>query len=104
MVTDALADCGDYGYTPGPSTLSAQDVGGGQVNVMHESFSVGCCPTFTVQAFLDVQAGTIDTTYNTQPDPCDCICNLDGTYAIQGVPAGTWTLQAPGDSVQVTVQ
>jgi len=101
QVNGANAECG-YGYG-NPSNLSASDAGGGNVDVRHDAFAQGCCPTFSVQARLVFATDIIEASYNTQPDNCDCICDLDATYQIQGVPSGTWTLEAVGDSVQVVV-
>jgi len=101
-VTGASAVCGDYTYTAPPGGLAAM-VNGPDVLVMHESFDTGCCPEFEVTAVADPAAETITATYNIVQDPCDCLCALDASYRLGGVPSGTWTLHAVGDQTQVVM-
>lgn len=84
--------------------LAAAPTGPGAVAVVHDDYAVGCCPDgVTVAVVAKDQVLTVS--YTVGPDPCDCVCGLDLTYDLVGVPAGDWTLVAgpSGASTLVTV-
>ena len=56
-----------------------------------------------MQARADWSTNTIEVPYDTMPDPCACICTLDAAYVLEGIPAGTWTVDAVGATDQVVV-
>lgn len=93
--TDAEAvneevDCGESSVE-----ILSTVVSGGGIGVLHSAFAEGCCPAF-LQVDLDVdhEAMVVGTSYTLGEDPCDCICKLDASYRIEGLPSGTWTVEA----------
>jgi hypothetical protein len=64
----------------------------GDVDVVHENFAYGCCPSwFDVTATLVTGDDDIEISYDVGPDLCDCYCPLTATYTLEAVPDGTWT-------------
>ncbi len=106
VVESVEADCVqqmDTGFVFPTSVLRAQSQEGGVVEVRHDEFALGCCPTLTAQARVDYDAHRLEVLYNLS-DQCDCTCILDAGYRLVGVPSGGWTLTtSTGDDVQVTV-
>ena len=52
---------------------------------------------------VDRDAKVVGATYELGPDPCDCTCRLDASYRIEGLPSGTWTLEAGSLSSSATI-
>lgn len=93
----------EYPYTPPPESLSAQDLGGGNVAVEHIAFYWGCCPDFGLSAQA-LAGNVVQVTYTFYgDDECDCICLFDVTYTLDGLSTGLWTVQANGQSTEVYV-
>lgn len=76
----------------------------GRIEVCHDGALSGCCPQ---EIAVHVVAGTqtLDLSYTGVNDFCECTGEIDVSYALEGVPAGEWTLTAGvnGDSATVTV-
>lgn len=83
-------------------SFTATDAGGGDIAVVHDGYIADCCLSFDVGA--TVSGSTVTVEYTPVGDPCDCRCSYDLAYTIDGVGAGTWTVDAPGEnSAEVTV-
>jgi hypothetical protein len=98
-VVDPQVDCGE-------STVEAlgTTVSGGSVGVDHAAFADGCCPAFLrVNLDVDREAQVVAATYELGEDPCDCICKLDASYTIEGLPSGTWSIEAGSLAASATV-
>jgi hypothetical protein len=103
-VTDASLICGDYDYTCIPE-LSASSSGPGAVTVQVWNLTTGCCPDgVTVDPTLSTKDHTLNLTWIAGKDVCDCICCLDLTAELAGVPPGTWTVQIAGETDDVAVK
>ncbi len=89
-VSNAAANCGQ-----GSDTLTATQ-NGDAVTVFDGAFTQGCCPTFSADALADGGDRRVTMTWNVSDDFCDCICQLDATAQITGLPAGSWTFVSPG--------
>lgn len=74
----------------------------GRIDVTHYDFGQGCCPDAIV-VDVAMAGSTLGVTYTPTGDDCDCVCNLDVSYAIVDVPPGTWTLQAGLSAMTATV-
>ena len=99
-VVDATLECGD-GDTGTALQLTAST---GRIDVFDDAAMVGCCPyDFVVDVTVDEGAGRIDATYTVGSDKCDCACLLDASWAVVGVPAGTWTVAVEDRTGQVAV-
>ncbi len=89
VVEPPQASCGkDAG-----ERLVASGAGSGRVAVTHLDFATGCCPD-SVAVDVAIVDGLIDVTYVLLHDVCDCACELDVSYVIEGVPSGEWTIVA----------
>lgn len=96
---DALVTCGDSN-----GGLVANSSAPGELDVLHDAASQGCCPTFLLSAEASQRRAEITVTYDLSQDPCDCICALDLSYTLSGIPSGIWTLVTPNGSIPVDVQ
>lgn len=98
--TAAEVSC-DAGVGPG---LTVTSPAAGTVSGVDGDVQEGCCPTFEVQGEASQRTSTVSVTYLLTDDVCDCICSLDLTWTLTGVPAGAWTVVTPGGrSASVTV-
>jgi hypothetical protein len=98
VVSDAQASCGQ-----GADTFTATWDGGG-VLVSDGAFADGCCPDFSASALADGAAGTVTMTWDAANDFCDCICRLDASARVAGLPSGAWTFVSPlGEEAVVDV-
>ncbi len=102
-VSALTAECGDTGLG-GTSTLTAEPVGSGSLTVQHMDFREGCCPTFSATANFNYGEGRIDVYYSLTDDSCNCVCELDLAYTLDGIRAGTWQLAAGFDQIEVVVE
>lgn len=101
-VTDAVVECSsDTTSAPEPLEITVAD---GIINVWHHRVQQGCCPELSVSAMQDLRHDLIEVEYDLYDDVCDCICDLDVRYALEGAYAGTFELTAAGDSATVTVE
>lgn len=97
---DAAANCGD---STGGLTASSNAVG--ELSVVHEAAQQGCCPTFLLSAEASQRRSEITVSYDLSQDDCDCVCDLDLSYTLIGIPSGAWTLRTPdGQQLAVNVQ
>ena len=102
-VVDAkLVDCESDSGTM--TTLKASVAGNGEIDVEHYAVQVGCCPTFSASATYDASEALIEVDYVFAEDMCDCICMLDVSYTISGVPAGEWTLRTVNGETAVRIE
>ncbi len=80
--------------------------GPGEITVQHDGIVTSIEPEWFVTGTIDFDDQTIEIVYEEQavdPSPEQCIWRLD--YVIQGVPPGTWTVEARYDEsnpVEVT--
>ena len=103
VVTDArLVDCESDSGTM--TSLTAAVDANGTILVEHYAVKTGCCPTFTASATYDQSTAMIDVDYAFVDDFCDCICALDVSYAVSGVPAGDWTLTTSNAQTTITIE
>ncbi len=102
-ITNAEASCGAGGSSELELTVPGSGIG--VIDVRHTAVSEGCCPdSFEVTARVDEADGTITTTYNLGPDPCECICALDYEFRLNDVPPGTWMVVSEGLSELIDVE
>ena len=94
--SDFVAECG----TDTEQTLVATP-SAGRIDVVHRGLAIGC-GTWSADATVAEQDITVDylTTDDTSDD-CDCAWNF--TYWLPVGRSGTFTLEAEGDTVTVTV-
>lgn len=92
------------GEQTGGEALSASSTQAGRIDVRHVDYGSGCCPQ-EVAVHIVAATQQLDIEYSPVNDFCECTCQLDVNYAIEGVPAGDWTLNAgySGASATVTV-
>jgi hypothetical protein len=104
-IADAPAYCGPEPEPLPPENLFLNVLGPGTVAVTQWNYVQGCCPEIEIELLVDPEASTLATTYSLSNDNCDCICDVDISYEIGGIPAGDWTLSLPnGVSRAFTVQ
>lgn len=97
---DALAECGDSA-----ASLEAVSNAPGELSVVHGAAEQGCCPELTVTGEANQRRSEISVAYALSGDECDCVCMLDLSYTLTGIPSGSWTFIAPGgQQLPVTVQ
>lgn len=101
-VTTAEATCRQPDEPEGGLEVTAPAAG--TLEVVHYAVQDGCCPTLTVFALQDLRHDTIDVTYEVSGDDCQCVCDLDFRYTLADAWPGSFTLQAQGESVDVTVE
>ncbi len=70
--------------------------GSGAVHGMHFNFQRNCCPQWEILASSDPVDSAVTVTYSLLDDLFDCMCGLDETLSLAGIPAGSWTLELPG--------
>jgi hypothetical protein len=87
-----------------PSSITATADLPGQLEVFHDSAYFGCCPSVSAEAELDLSSATLTVSYQFADDMCDCICMLSVGYTLTDIPAGSYTLEAQSDSLQVVVE
>ena len=97
-VSEAAASCGQ-----GVDTFSAS-WDGASVLVTDGAFADGCCPEFIASAVADRATRTVTMVWDASNDFCDCICRLDASARVAGLPGGTWTFLSPlGDEAVVEI-
>ena len=95
QVEDADAFCGPEPEPLPQDNLMLNVVGPGEISVIQWNYSEGCCPQIEVDVVEDLSSSTLSVSYNLFDDVCDCICSLDISYEVTGIPAGQWTLALP---------
>ena len=83
-------DCGDE---PSADVFTAS-VEAGAVQVLHENYEESSCLSFRVEGELD--GSNLNLTYTKIGDECDCIDMYRLGYDIEGLEAGSYTVNAPG--------
>jgi len=102
-VSDTWTGCVDYSnYDACDDELTVVPDGSGAHAVSHVGYAFGCCPE-DFEIHLQVIGSTIELTYETARDPCDCVCCLDATYTLANLPPGTWEIRAGTASTLVVV-
>ena len=101
-VEDAkVIDCeSDSGTMPSATAKLTED---GKLEVTHLAAETGCCPeTFNVTAELNLRHSTLTADYEFLNDFCDCVCALDVSYTLSGIPEGeSYTFTAHGVVVEI---
>ncbi len=73
----------------------------GHVLVTHDNFDESACLGFDINAALD--GDIVRVTYTETGEPCDCISLYSLSYQIEGLPSGTYTLNASAGNSGVNV-
>ena len=102
VVDPLLVDCESDSGTI--TSLNAVVAANGSIDVEHFAVQVGCCPSFSASASYDTSTSVVAVEYDFADDACDCVCMLDVSYTVSGVPAGEWTLQTMNGSTTVTIE
>jgi len=77
-------------------------VDAGVVKVLHDYYEYSSCVFFDVSATLEDTTITVD--YIPTGEECNCIDRYQLNYHLNGLTAGTYTINAPGDvSSSVTI-
>ena len=87
--------------TAEPESLAVTATGGGAVHVEHNHVADDCCLEHTVTA--STSGTTLNISYPSSGEPCDCVCSYDYSFNVSGLAAGAWTVNAAGSSTTVTV-
>jgi len=91
-------------HASGTPSLSASDVGGGDIEVDQVNFRfMSTCPDFEVRAALDTRKDRIMVQLKNLQKPCKGECYLDLTYRILDLEPGDYVVMAPGGQAPVTV-
>ena len=94
--SDFVAECGDDAEQTLVATASSE-----RIDVVHRGLAIGC-GTWSADATVAEQDVTVD--YLTADDTtADCDCAWNFTYWLPVGRSGTFTLEAEGDTVNVTV-
>ena len=92
-ITNTSVSSTNCGGEPSEDILTAT-VEAGVVQVVHENYEESSCLSFGVDGVLD---GTnLNVGYPKSGDECDCIDMYRLEYHIEGLEAGSYTLNAPG--------
>jgi hypothetical protein len=102
-VSEARVECASD-TTAAPEPIEVVASGPGTLGIHHHRVQQGCCPELAVSALQDLRNDRIEVSYDLYDDMCDCICDLDVLYTLGDLYAGTFTLEAHGDSSTVTVE
>ena len=76
----------------------------GTVDVVHDNIALSCCGEYEADWVVEGQTVTVtyeDVVGGTCEAECDCPWTL--SYSIVNLPAGEWTIDAPGASDTVVV-
>ena len=92
-VTNTSVSSTDCGGEPSADIFTAT-VEAGVVQVLHENYEESSCLSFGVEGGLD--GSNLNMAYTKSGDECDCIDMYRLEYHIEGLEAGTYTVNAPG--------
>ncbi len=92
---------GDTGSMPSGDDALSASVDGGVISVVHLAVEGNCCP-YGWDIGVVAEGSELNVWYHGDGD-CDCNCLYDLEYDIAGAESGTWTLNAGGSSLEVTV-
>ncbi len=84
--------------------IVASSPSAGRIDITHFDALTGCCPE-GVSVEVAATESTLSLAYDLINDFCECACEIDLSYAIVEVPAGSWTLVGgpKGDTTTVEV-
>ena len=89
-ISVSSTNCGDE---PSADIFTAT-VEAGVVQVLHENYEESSCLSFGVEGELD--GSNLNMVYTKIGDECDCIDMYRLGYDIEGLEAGSYTVNAPG--------
>jgi len=92
---------GDTGSMPSGDDALSASVEGGVISVVHLAVEGNCCP-YGWDIGVVTEGSDLNVWYSGDGD-CDCNCLYDLEYSVSGAASGTWTLNAGGSSLEVTV-
>ena len=92
-VTNTSVSSTDCGGEPSADIFTAT-VETGVVQVIHENYEESSCLSFAVEGELD--GSDVNVVYTKSGEECDCIDMYRFEYHIEGLEAGSYTLNAPG--------
>lgn len=92
-ITNTSVSSTDCGGEPTADVFTAT-VEDGVVQVLHENYEESSCLSFGVEGELD--DSNLNLVYTKIGDECDCIDMYQLEYQIEGLEAGSYTLNAPG--------
>jgi hypothetical protein len=95
---DFAAECGADAAT----SLVATSTSPGRIDVEHRGLELGC-GSWSADATVDGDVITI-TYLSAEDTTADCACAWNFTYWLPVGAAGTWTVEAEGESAVVTVR
>ena len=94
------AYCADTG-TPAPAAFELTG-GTGTIGIVHGGTVEHCCADWRYDPVINGSMITISYT-DVSESTCDCDCSWTFEYALTGLAAGNWTVNAAGDEDQVQV-
>ena len=92
-ITNTSVSSTDCGGEPTADIFTAT-VEAGVVQVLHENYEESSCLSFEVEGELD--GSNLDLSYTKSGEECDCIDMYRLEYHIEGLEAGSYTVNAPG--------
>ena len=92
-ITNTSVSSTNCGGEPSEDIFTAT-VEAGVVQVVHENYEESSCLSFGVEGELD--GSNLTMAYTKSGDECDCIDMYRLEYQIEGLEAGSYTLNAPG--------
>ena len=92
-ITNTSVSSTDCGGEPSEDIFTAT-VEAGVVQVVHENYEESSCLSFDVEGALDGSGLNMD--YIKSGEECDCIDMYRFEYHIEGLEAGSYTVNAPG--------
>ena len=92
-VTNTSVSSTDCGDEPSVDIFTATVEAGG-VQVLHENYEESSCLSFGVEG--ELEGSNLNMSYIKNGDECDCIDMYRLEYHIEGLEAGSYTVNAPG--------
>ena len=92
-ITNTSVSSSDCGNEPSADIFTAT-VETGVVQVLHENYEESSCLNFGVEGELD--GSNLNIAYTKIGEECDCIDMYRLEYHIEGLEAGSYTVNAPG--------
>ena len=92
-ITNTSVSSTNCGEEPSEDIFTAT-VEAGVVQVVHENYEESSCLSFDVEGELD--GSELNMNYIQSGEECDCIDMYRFEYQIEGLEAGSYTLNAPG--------
>jgi hypothetical protein len=95
-ITNKSVESTDCGVDEVPDDILTVEVVEGVVQVLHENYEESSCLRFEVEGTLDGDVITVN--YPKSGVECDCIDIYQFIYHIEGLEAGVYTLNTPGEA------